>query len=280
MISQLRVFLGIRNAQNDLSFNYPKNPIEDESRQLLTNPHYFFIFMLSVIFGVLIYYRATVDEIIPTIVLSVLWIIFWKNSEQKGRIFLVIASVFGYIHELLGVRYGYFTYLGGFIGGSPIWLIPGYGTIFWSSYNLWKGFEERYSAEKWFGLSNYFVAISLAAIFAVDYLVFDMSENPVGILIKFSLAFMLFRTFEGVRLAYFVAFFTVLTEFTGEMLGTWYHPDFSLLSLMAGYVFLLWVCLTLDDISKGNSSRSGKESLAAVVLTTFYVFTLLGVFSV
>jgi len=280
MISQLRVFLGNRNTQDPNSFNYMKRSLEEKSRILLNTPHYFFIFMLSVIFGVLVYYRATVDEIIPTIVLSLLWILFWKNSEQKGRIFLVVASVFGYVHELLGVRYGYFTYLGGFIGGSPIWLIPGYGTIFWSSYNLWKRFEERYSRKEWFNLTSYFIAISLAALFVVDYLIFDMSVNPAGILIKFTLAFMLFRTFEGVRLAYFVAFFTVLTEFTGEMLGTWYHPDFSLLSLMAGYVFLLWVCLTLNDFTKGKIPRVGREAVAAVVLTTFYIFLLLGIISV
>ena len=236
--------------------------------------------MLSVIFGVLVYYRTTVDEILPTIVLSFLWILFWKESEQKGKIFLVIASVFGYVHELLGVQYGYFTYLGGFIGGSPIWLIPGYGTIFWSSHNLWKRFEEKYSEDEWFSLSNYFVVLSFAALLVVDYFVFDMSTNPVGILLKISLAFMLFRTFEGVRLAYFVAFFTVLTEFTGEMLGTWYHPDFSLLSLMAGYVFLLWVCLTINDFVRGSSFRTGRESTAAFVLTGFYILSLLGLISV
>ncbi|WP_235856265.1 hypothetical protein [Methanolobus halotolerans] len=236
--------------------------------------------MLFVIFSVLVYYRVTVDEVIPTIALSLLWVLFWKNSEQKGRIFLIIASVFGYVHELLGVRYGYFTYLGGFVGGSPIWLIPGYGTIFWSSHKLWKNFEGKYSNNHWFGLTSYFVVLSLAVLFAIDYLVFDMSANPVGILIKFTLAFMLFRTLEGLRLAYFVAFFTVLTEFTGEMLGTWYHPDFSLLSLMAGYVFLLWVCLTINDLAKGRNNRSTKESAAAAVLTTFYIFSLLGFISV
>ncbi|WP_406657646.1 hypothetical protein V7O62_03565 [Methanolobus sp. ZRKC2] len=280
MISQLRVFLGIRDTPAHQSSNYLRSSLEEKSRVLLSTPHYFFIFMLSVIFGVLVYYRATVDEILPTLVLSFLWILFWKNSDQKGKIFLVIASVFGYVHELLGVRYGYFTYLGGFIGGSPIWLIPGYGTIFWSSYNLWKKFEEKYSKNDWFGLSNYFVALSFAALLAVDYFVFDLSTNPAGILIKFSLAFMLFRTFEGLRLAYFVAFFTVLTEFTGEMLGTWAHPDFSLLSLMAGYVFLLWVCLTLNDFAKGRYLMKGKQSIAAVVLTGFYILSLLGLISV
>ncbi len=280
MISQLRVFLDTRNLQSYFSPYSLVSTIEEKTKLLINNPQYFFFFMLSVIFGVLIYYRNTVDEIIPTIVLGVLWILFWRNSEQKGRIFLVIASLFGYVHELLGVRYGYFTYLGGFIGGSPIWLIPGYGTIFWSSYNLWKRFEEKYSERNWFNFTNKFAIISLAAVFAADYLIFDLSTNIVGILIKFTLAFMLFRTFEGLRLAYFVAFFTVLTELSGEILGTWYHPDFSLISLMAGYVFLLWVCLTINEFAKGKNRRTTRESTAAVVLTTFYILSLLGLISV
>jgi hypothetical protein len=209
-------------------------------------------------------------------------VLFWKNSDSQGRIFLIIASVFGYIHELLGVRYGYFTYLGGFIGGSPIWLIPGYGTIFWSSHNLWKIFEDKYSERKWFTFTGTFVVLSFVVLATADYILFDLSENMMGILIKFILVFMLFSTIQGMRLAYFVAFFTVLTEFTGEMLGTWYHPDFSLISLMAGYVFMLWLCLALDGLSKRTyfKNRRGTESAAAVVLTIFYVLSLSGLVSV
>lgn len=286
MISQLSAFISKRSHQDTLSLNEMrltlKNRLNEKSSVLLSTPHYFFIFMLSVIFGVLVYYTNTVDEIVPTIVLSVLWVLFWKNSDSQGRIFLIIASVFGYIHEILGVRYGYFTYLGGFIGGSPIWLIPGYGTIFWSSHNLWKIFENKYSDRKWFGFSGVFVVLSFAVLATADYILFDLSENMIGILVKFVLAFMLFNTIQGMRLAYFVAFFTVLTEFTGEMLGTWYHPDFSLVSLMAGYVFMLWLCLALNSFSKGTylKNRRRTESVAAVVLTAFYVLSLSGIVSV
>ncbi|MBP1910138.1 hypothetical protein J2746_002369 [Methanolobus bombayensis] len=286
MISQLSAFISKRSRQDTLSYDEPKavlkKLLDTKSSVLLNTPHYFFIFMLSVIFGVLVYYTNTVDEIIPTMVLSVLWIFFWKNSDSQGRIFLIIASVFGYIHELLGVRYGYFTYLGGFIGGSPIWLIPGYGTIFWSSHNLWKIFEDKYSDRKWFGFTGAVVVLSFVVLATADYILFDLSENMVGILVKFALAFMLFSTIQNMRLAYFVAFFTVLTEFTGEMLGTWYHPDFSLLSLMAGYVFMLWLCLALNSLSKGTYFKNlkGTESIAAVVLTAFYLLSLSGIVSV
>lgn len=287
MISQLSTFISKQKDQDSFSYNGIKksmltNSLDTKISVLLSNPHYFFVFMLSVIFGVLVYYTNTVDEIMPAIVLSVLWVLFWKNSDSQGRIFLIIASVFGYIHELLGVRYGYFTYLGGFIGGSPIWLIPGYGAIFWSSHNLWKIFEDKYSDRKWFRFTGAFVALSFTVLVTADYILFDLSENMMGIMAKFVLAFMLFSTIQGLRLAYFVAFFTVLTELTGEMLGTWYHPDFSLLSLMAGYVFMLWLCLALNSISKGTylKNRRKTESFAAVILTAFYVLSLSGIVSV
>jgi hypothetical protein len=254
--------------------------IENKSQALLNNVWYFAAFMLTVIAGILIFYRQTENEVIPALILSSLWLLFWKNSLLKGRMLLVIASVFGYVHEIMGVQHGYFTYLGGAIGGAPIWLIPGYGAIFWSSYNLWKIFQETYSQKQWFHRVNYFIAASMAILLAVDYIRFDLSLNPTGILLKLSLALMLFRSLDGLRLAYFTGFFTVLTEFTGEMLGTWMHPDFSLISLMAGYVFLLWICITLSDVIKDRKNWVRTEAVAAVTLTSFYILLLLGIVSV
>jgi len=254
--------------------------IENKSQALLNNVWYFAAFMLTVIAGILIFYRQTENEVIPALILLSLWLLFWNNSLLKGRMLLVIASVFGYVHEIMGVQHGYFTYLGGAIGGAPIWLIPGYGAIFWSSYNLWKIFQERYSQKQWFNRVNYFIAASMALMLVVDYTLFDLTFNPIGILLKFSLAFMLFKSLDGLHLAYFTGFFTVLTEFTGEMLGTWMHPDFSLFSLMAGYVFLLWICITLSDVVKRRKEWGRTETVAAVTLTSFYILLLLGIVSV
>jgi hypothetical protein len=236
--------------------------------------------MLTVILGILVFYRHTQNEVIPAIILSVLWLLFWNNSMLKGRMLLVIASVFGYVHELLGVQHGYFTYLGGAIGGAPIWLIPGYGAIFWSSYNLWNIFQERYSQQQWFNRVDYFIVASVALMLVVDYTIFDLSLQPIAILLKFSLAFMLFSSLDGLRLAYFTGFFTVLTEFTGETLGTWMHPTFSIFSLMAGYVFLLWICITLSDVVKGKKKWGKIEPVAAVSITSFYILLLLGIVAV
>ncbi|AKB85674.1 hypothetical protein [Methanococcoides methylutens] len=282
----------------------PLKYIEDKSRILVNTPLYFCLFMLFTIFGVLVYYIQTKDEIAPAIILSALWILFWKNSQTEGKIFLVIASVFGYIHELLGVQYGYFTYLGGAIGNVPIWILPGYGTIFWSAHNLWKIFEDHYSKAGWFHHVNHFVILSFVLLILADYRYFDLAKEPLITAVKFGIVFMLFRNFNLLRLAYFTGFFTVLTETAGETLGTWSHPTFSLLSLMAGYVFLLWICLSLAEIRdarkglhngsdrliscisalkgfvNGQKEWTKREATAAFLLTSFYTLSLLGLSAV
>ena len=290
-----------KDLSSNLSPSSYFNLFEDKSKILLNNPWYFSIFMLFVILGVLINYRWLQLEIIPTIILSALWLLFWKNSELNGKVFLIIASIFGFAHEILGVKYGYFTYLGGVLGGVPIWILPGYGAIFWSSYNLWHVFDQKYSKKWWYDLVNYFIPVSFAVMLVVDYVMFDLLHNPVTTLLKFSLAFLLFKTFAGLKLAYFVGFFTVLTEFTGEMLGTWTHPDFSLFSLMSGYIFLLWICLTISDVMRSkrvltltdalknekiftlaDSLKIKKdwgriEAMSAIVLTIIYTLSMLGI---
>ncbi|WP_445475454.1 hypothetical protein ACT9XH_01530 [Methanococcoides methylutens] len=282
----------------------PLKYIESKSRILVNTPLYFCLFMLFTILGTLAYYIRTKDEITPAIILSVLWVLFWKNSNVEGKIFLVVASVFGYIHELLGVQYGYFTYLGGAIGNVPIWILPGYGTIFWSAHNLWKIFEKQYSRSKWFHFTDHFVILSFVLLILADYRYFDLAKEPLNTSIKFAIVFMLFRNFNLLRLAYFTGFFTVLTETAGETLGTWSHPSFSLLSLMAGYVFLLWICLSLAEVIEvrrgndhgnyqliscisalkgfvnGQKEWTKREATAALLLTSFYTLSLLGLTAV
>ncbi|WP_407356320.1 hypothetical protein [Methanolobus sp. WCC5] len=254
--------------------------VENKSNLLVNNVWYFALFMLTTIIGILVFYSQTQNEVVPAIILSGLWLLFWNQSTFNGKIILIIASVFGYIHELIGVQHGYFTYLGGVIGGAPIWLIPGYGAIFWSSYNLWKIFHERYAQKQWFHRVNYFIVASFALLFVVDYAIFDLSLQPVAIMMKFSLALMLFNSLDSLRLAYFTGFFTVLTEFTGETLGTWTHPEFSFFSLMAGYLFLLWICTTLGDVIKRKKKWGRIEGPAAFTLTSFYILLLLGIVAV
>lgn len=281
----------------------PMQYIEEKCRNIVSIPLYFSLFMLVTIIFTLIFYIQTKNEILPAIILSILWIYFWKISEIEGKTFLIVASVFGYVHELLGVQYGYFTYLNGVFGDVPIWILPGYGTIFWSAFNLSNIFEKQYSRVKWFRFTDYFIIASFFALVVFDLLYFDLSRSPVSIGLKFVVMFMLFSTFHMLRLAYLTGFFTVLTETLGETLGAWQHPDFSLLSLMAGYVFLLWICLSISEVRtkhktqdhqnflagtittlvgfvNGSKQWTKKEATAAVLLTSFYTLSLLGMVSV
>ena len=250
--------------------------IDKKSKIVINNFLYFTVFMLLSIYGVLFFYELTEIEIIPFLYLSIIWFIFWQNSEFRGKLFLFIASVFGYIHELIGVHFEYFIYLGGVIGGVPICILPGYGAIFWSSYNLWRTFEENYSNRHWFNQTNFVILIAFLLLILVDYLYFDLSANLLPIIAKFGLAVLLFKSIRGYRLVAFVGFFTVLTEFSGETIGTWYHPEFSFFSLMAGYIFLLWICLTLNDLFKHKKDWGKIEAFAAISLSIFYIFSMLG----
>ncbi len=262
------------------AFGTMSRTLHERKQVLLNDVWNFAAFMLMTIFSVLIFYSQTQNELLPFIILASLWLLFWHNTTLKGKIILVIASSFGYIHELLGVHHGYFTYLGGVIGGAPLWLIPGYGAIFWSSHNLCEIFHDRYSKKAWFPRVNHFMVLSILAMLVIDYVWLDLAAQPVAILLKFSLALMLFNGYDGMRMAFFTGFFTVLTEVSGELLGTWKHPEFSLFSLMAGYIFLLWVCITLADIVKGRKLWEKSEATAAFSLTSFYILLLLGIVSV
>ncbi|WP_048193037.1 hypothetical protein [Methanococcoides methylutens] len=234
---------------------FPLKYIENKSRILVNTPLYFFLFMLCTILGILAYYIQTKDEFAPAVILSVLWIVFWKNSKIEGKTLLLIASIFGFIHELLGVQYGYFTYISGVLGNVPLWILPGYGAIFWSAHNLWKIFEKQYSRSKWFNFTDHFVILSFILLILADFILFDLTKNPLIISIKFIASFMLFTNLSLLRLAYFTGFFTLLNEIAGETLGTWSHPDFSLLSLIAGYVFLLWICLSIAEVKEARKTK-------------------------
>jgi hypothetical protein len=49
---------------------------------------------------------------------------------------------------------------------------------------------------------------------------------------------------------------------------------------MAGYVFLLWICITLSDVVKGKKKWGKIEPIAAVSITSFYILLLLGIVAV
>ncbi|MBW6451638.1 MAG: hypothetical protein K0B02_02815 [DPANN group archaeon] len=257
------------------NFQSLKAAFDKDKKILLNNAWDFFLFMVISIVGTLIFYTQTGDEFTSAFVLFILWLFFWKESDLRGKVFLVLASVIGFVHELIGVKIGYFTYLNGVIGGVPLWVIPGYGAIFWASYNLWKVFEQKYSEHKWFSYVNYFILFFIFAMFIIDYFFLDLALKPFLILFEFAFAFLIFKTANMMRLAFFVGLFTVFDEIAGEILGAWSHSSFSLFSLMSGYVFLLWICLTVTDLIKGTKKWSYLEVLAMIILLSFFGFDVM-----
>ncbi|MCK5474433.1 MAG: hypothetical protein KAI53_03440, partial [Candidatus Aenigmarchaeota archaeon] len=72
--------------------------------------------------------------------------------------------------------------------------------------------------------------------------------------------------------------FTVFDEIAGELIGTWSHPVFSIFSLMAGYVFLLWMCLTITDILQGTKKWRLIEVLCATAFFVIFGLMVMGWF--
>ncbi len=245
---------------------------------VLDDAKYFLAFVIVAILSILIFFRQTQDDITATIILVLLWWLFWKRSDLKGKVFLILASIVGYVHEIIGVYFGFFTYLGGFIGGVPLWVLPGYGAIFWASYNFWRVFEKNYSSVSWFNHINKIAFASFFVLLFIDYLWLGFMLEPGIILLRLLLAFLLFNNMHEIRLAYFVAIFTVFNEMAGEFIGTWSHPVFSIFSLMAGYVFLLWMCLTITDIIQGTKKWRLIEVLSAAAFFAVFGLMVLGWF--
>ncbi len=247
-----------------------KNNLKRSKDILLHDAKDFFIFVISAIVGTLIFYRQTQDEFTATLIIFALFVFFWRESDKRGRVFLIFASVIGYAHELIGVKAGFFTYLGGFFGGVPIWILPGYGAIFWASYNFGRIFEEKYSKAPWFPKLWYvFIGIT-AALLAIDWIALDFSMHPIQIALWFVLSLAIFKSWGEVRLAYFVALFTVFDEIMGEIIGVWSHPSFSIFSLMSGYVFLLWMCITITEVLEGTKKWNLKEIVCAIGLFVLF----------
>jgi len=247
-----------------------KRKLAHQKEYFLHDAKDFLLFVITAILGTLIFYRQTEDEITATLILSLLWYFFWKESDLQGKVFLVAASLIGYIHELVGVKAGFFTYLGGFFGGVPLWILPGYGAIFWASYNFWKIFEETYKNSKWFSRIPAAAVGITVALAAVDAIFFDLLIDPIFITLGLVLALLLFKNLAEVRMAYFVATFTVFDEIAGELIGTWHHPIFSIFSLMSGYVFFLWIAITIKEMLSGTKKWRAIEIIGAILFLAIF----------
>ncbi|MCD6229982.1 MAG: hypothetical protein J7K00_04210 [Candidatus Diapherotrites archaeon] len=239
---------------------------------VLNNTKQFTVFCIINIVAILVYYSFTKDELLPVFYLSMLWFVFWKNSTTtEEKTMLVGASLIGIFHEILGANLGWFTYTTGMAFGAPTWIMPGYGVIFWASYNLWTHFEEHHHLkEKLF--SKTFI-IGTAVLITFDLFVLNLLNSPsIFIAIpSYLAAFSLFQRGKERHLAVATGAMTLFDELAGEMIGAWSHPIFFSTSLMAAYLFALWIFLTAAKIIKKEKTWRTKELAAATFLTVLFV---------
>ena len=245
-------------------------------QNIINNTKQFTVFCIVNIIGILIYYSFTKDELLPFLYLSMLWVIFWKNSTTlEEKIILIGASTIGILHEILGSNLGWFTYTTGIAFGAPTWIMPGYGVIFWASYNLWTHFEKYHPIkEKLF--SKIFI-IGSAGLIAFDLFVLNMI-NSLSVIVaipSYIAAFSLFKRGKERHLAVATGAMTVFDEFAGEILGAWTHPIFFSTSLMAAYLFALWILLTTAKLIKKEKIWRTKEIIAVIFLLGLFIYKIL-----
>ena len=238
--------------------------------KLLDSPRNFLIFCFAIIFIVLFQYSFTHNALIPVFLLGALWILFWSRSTDIGKAFLLIATVLGYAHEILGVHMGWFSYATGDFGvGVPLWVAIGYGCIFWSVANFWSHAEARHMFPQ-----RYFRFIwpgCLAAFFVLDFFVFQMTDLLFLNLAFVVLMYFLFSRPKDQHFALTIALFCGLEEVVGALLGAWHHPVLSLVKVIPPYMFFGWMILfVVFSLMRGRIAKI-KELLIAGAMLLFWI---------
>ena len=259
---------------NNKSFMELREELAKREDQLLDNPRNFLLFCVSTIVLILVYYSATKNALLPTIVLGMLWIVFWSKSTKIGKTFLIIATTIGYSHEILGVYMGWFTYATGNFGlGVPIWIALGYGCIYWSIENFWTHAEKRHYFKQ--HLFKFIWIGSLLSMFLLDVFIFEISDIFIYNVIFIALLFFLFDRPKEQHLALTVAFFTGLEEVLGATLGAWTHPSLSLMKIIPPYIFFVWLILfVVHSLLKDRTIKKRELgiSLSLLCVWVFYSF--------
>ncbi|MFH1424798.1 MAG: hypothetical protein ABIG20_03910 [archaeon] len=257
---------------NSKSFMEFREKVARKEDQLFGNPKYFLIFCITTITLILVQYSLTLNALVPAVTLGMLWLIFWGRSTATGKSYLVIATAIGYLHEIIGVHYSWFSYATGDFGlGVPLWVALGYGCIYWSIENFWTHAEDKhYFPEKNFRLVW---ALSLLSLPLLDYFVFEMSAKILPYLVFIFLLFLLFNRAKEQHLAITVAFFCGLQEVLGTLLGAWSHPTLSLVTIIPTYTFFVWVILFAVHLLLKDITITRRELAIAVAIILLWVWT-------
>jgi len=239
-----------------------RKSVSTKEDRLLSDAKRFFIFCMVTILVVLVFFAETKNEFYPTILLGALSYLFWKKSDTTGKVFLISAGAIGYAHEVIGVVNGWFTYAGGFFYGTPLWLIPGYGCIYWSCYNLWLQGKKKYHLKQ--ERFKKLAIVSIALLFILDFFFFKFRPTYMYDIPFFVLIILLFTIRPGEQhLAYITGFMTLTDEYLGHVLGAWTHPSFVITALLPSYILFLWGALRVSKFLDGEPLLKRSEVIIA-----------------
>lgn len=242
-----------------------------------SSPSKFLLFSITIIVSTLSFYKAGYIDLV-TFVLASLWLIFWLNSSPLGKSFLIVASLVGFSHEHIGVFFGWFSYDTSLFWGVPLYILPGYGCIYWAAHNFWRNTKWTLPKKVLYPAA----AVTIALFYLADLLVLNSFFRPelFANTVFLSLIILLVHHLSEPEqnLAFFVFLLTGFNEAFGTFLGAWTHYPFSLISSVPPYVFLVWVCVALTHSVLGDRKISRNELLLGIVVALTYSLNLIHLF--
>jgi len=250
-----------------------RKSFREKERALFQDPFKFLLFSIEIILVSLILHRTGYVDLV-TFLLVAIWLIFWANSSPLGKTFLLVVSTVGFTHELIGVHFGWFTYATTLPWGVPVYILPGYGCIYWAAHNFWKNTKWLMPKKKLYPIT----LITLLSFYAVDFLFLNSLFRPALIantIIIALIAMLIYQLSEAEQnLAYFVLLLTGFNEILGTLIGAWTHYPFSLVSAVPPYVFLVWVCVAITHSVLGDRKISRREILLGILVFLTYSLNL------
>jgi len=252
-----------------------RRKFREREKAFFASPGKFLLFSISIIIISLTLYQAGYFDLVTSL-LAVLWIIFWLNSSPMGKSFLLVASLLGFTHELIGVYFGWFSYNTALFWGVPFYILPGYGCIYWAAQNFWKN-------TKWLLPTRRLYPVMIAALvgfYLIDFFILNFGSavfvNTIVLVLILLLVYQLSE--QEQNLAFFVLLLTGFNEVLGTVMGAWAHYPFSLVSSVPPYVFVVWLCVALTHSLLGDRKISRRELLLGIAVFAAYSVNLIRAF--
>ena len=243
-------------------------------KKFFSNPGAFLSFCIGVIFISLFLHSRGYSDLV-FFLLAFLWFIFWANSTPLGKSFLIVASLVGFTHELIGTYFGWFSYTTDLWFRVPYYILPGYGCIYWAIQNFWLTVSKKHLMPPRVFHST--VLLTIAAMYAIDFFFLSFSPTILSstLLIILLLALFTRTSLAEQHLTYFVFLITGFNEAMGVLLGAWAHYPFSLVSAVPPYAYLVWLCVALTHKLLGDREITRTELLIGILVFFLYGFRLI-----